>query len=322
MKTRFEIAVEEEFICLLTGTNLRDYYGSPETMIKAQLSARDMMEREFGCGRFVHLYPTLTSYAEASTLGLDVVFPEDGGLPWPKQQKLLETPDDIETLAVRRNNANNLVERTIRFYHAMKEIAGSGYPIGIEKCVEGPVTTAVMLRGQDFFADLREEPEKTHKLLSIVTDASLDIRRQIEEATLQEMTATWIYDDYAGMLSPSQYKEFAIPYYKIIYQKYGRHGRILHSELLSREHLRISKAELDITYYNPASAENLDIEAVKSIMGSYFDWQITPAQMAMPKNELLALTRNILEKEPPAVSIYPYSNTPLENLSAVIEMLN
>lgn len=321
MKNSFEIAVEEEFICKLSGINLHEYYCSPEVMLKAQLCARDIMEREFGCGRFVHLYPTLTSYAEASTLGIDVEFPEGNGLPWPRQQKLLDSLDDIDALAIRRNNENNLVERTIRYYHAMKEIADSSCGITIEKCVEGPVTTAVMLRGQDFFTDIYDEPEKVHMLLSIITEASLDIRKQIEAATGLEMTVTWIYDDYAGMLSPSQYEEFAIPYYKRIYSDYGRFGRILHSELLSPKHLKISKEKLDITYYNPASAENLDIESIKSVMGCNFDWQITPAQLALPQSELLALTNNILEKYPPLISLYPYSNTPLENLSAVIDLL-
>lgn len=321
MKTRFEIAVEEEFVCMLAGVELYDYYSSPVTMIKAQLSAREVMEKRFGCGRFVHLYPTLSSYAEASALGVDVVFPEGDSLPWPKQQLVLETIDDVDSLEIRRNSENNLVEKTIQYYHVMKNFAGGKYDIAIEKCVEGPITTAIMLRGQDFFTDIYDDPGKAHKLLSIITETSLDIRKQIEEATGQEMTSTWIYDDYAGMLSPSLYKEFAIPYYKEIYKNYGRYGRVLHSELLSTEHLQISKAELDITYYNPASAQNLDIESVKQIMGPYFDWQITPEQMAMPKNELIDFVNNILDKQPPIISIYPYSNTPLENLSAVIELL-
>ena len=318
---RYEFAIEEEYACMLSGVALHDFYSSPKTMYQVLRHAKVWLEEKFGAGRFVSFYPMLSSYAEASLLGLDIEFPPGNESPWPKAGHIFESIQDAAAVQMRFGHQNDLVSRTLDFYRQMREMAGSDEEIVIEKCVNGPITTGIMLRGQDLFLDMYDDPEETEKFLAKVTDASIFIREKIEEATGKPMVSTWIYDDFAGMLPPDLYLRYAIPCYRRIYDHFGRFGRILHSEYLHPKHLQIAKKELDITYFNPASAENLTIAQVAEVMGSHFDWQIKPADLLLKEDELSALMDAVLAERPPMISIYPYWGVKEDAIALVLEKI-
>lgn len=315
----FELAIEEEYICKVAKVSLHDYYQDPQTMIEAQHAAAQYLENAFGLGKMVVFSPTLSSYAEASVFGLEILFGENGESPWPARHSVFSSIEQACEAEPWRCG-EDLVTRTLRYYRIMRRLRPQ-LPVRIEKCVGGPITTAVALRGQDFFLDLYDEPEASMAFLEKITDTSMQIREKIESAVGAPMQQTWIFDDYAGMLPPDLYEEFAIPCYRRIYERFGRFGRILHSELLHQEHLRIAKQHLDITYFNPASAQNLTICACREVMGEYFDWQITPQQLAAKPEEAVALLDTVIEQKPPVISLYPYDDTPPETLAACIRRL-
>ena len=315
----FELAIEEEYICKTANVPLQDYYRDPETMIAAQEAAAQYLENAFGLGDMVVFSPTLSSYAEASVFGLKIVFADNGDSPWPAQHSIFSSiGQDCEARPWARGG--DLVTRTLAYYRAMRR-SRPHLPVRIEKCVGGPITTAVALRGQDFFLDLYDEPEACMTFLEKITDTSMQIREKIEKAVGVPMRQTWIFDDYAGMLPPDLYERFAIPCYRRIYERFGRFGRVLHSELLHPEHLRIAKQQLDITYFNPASAQNLTIRACREVMGEYFDWQITPQQLAVDPQQAVAFLDTVIAQKPPVISLYPYDDTPPETLAACIRRL-
>ena len=321
-KARYEFAIEEEYACMLAGVPLHEFYASPKTMYQVLRHAKAWLEEKFGAGRFVSFYPMLSSYAEASLLGLDIEFPSGNRSPWPKRGRIFDSIEEASAVQMRFGHQNDLVSRTLNFYQEMRNIAGSDEEIVIEKCVNGPITTGVMLRGQDLFLDMYDDPEETERFLAKVTDASIFIREKIEEATGTPMLSTWIYDDFAGMLSPDLYLRYAIPCYRRIYERFGRFGRILHSEYLRPQHLRIAKKELDITYFNPASAEKLTIAQIAEVMGGYFDWQIKPADLLLLSEEdLSGLMDAILAEKPPMISIYPYFGVKEETIAFVLEKI-
>ena len=317
----FELAVEEEFICAAAGITLEEYYASPAAMLSAQVKTRDTLQSLYGCGQFVQFYPMLTSYAEASVFGAEVAFGTGNQIPWLLNSPLFGDIDEALGAPLIWGEAQDLVTRTLCYYREMRRMAGSELPICIEKCVSGPVTTAVLLLGEDFFAELLCERHKAVALLAKITEVELEIRHRIQQATGSAMNCTWIFDDYAGMISPALYREAVLPCYMRIYNAYGRFGRVLHSELLSREHLTAAKEVLDISYFNPASAQNITIPEIREVMGPYFDWQIKPADLAMEPDALISLLREVRGQNPPAVSLYPYSDTPPENLALAIDFL-
>jgi len=318
---RFELAIEEEFICATAGITLEQYYASPDTMLDAQIKTRDMLQSVYDCGQFVQFYPMLSSYAEASVFGANVEFGQGDQIPWVSNAPVFRCIEEALEAPLCWGSPGDLVTRTLQFYCKMRKKAGAALPVCIEKCVSGPVTTAVLLLGHDFFADLLCEPERAAALLRKITDVELEIRARIQQATGAVMTSTWIFDDFAGMMNPDMFREFVLPCYERIYTAYGRFGRVLHSELLSREHLRLAKQILDISYFNPASAQNITIAEMRDVMGPYFDWQIKPADLSLPPVELRALMQTVCAQAPPLVSLYPYSNTPPENLALAIEFL-
>ena len=177
----------------------------------------------------------------------------------------------------------------------MKKKVGNRYHITCGG-TEGPITTAVIIRGPAFFVDIYRNPKKVHQLLEIVTEVSLRIREVIEEVTGEDIRRTGIADDFAGYLTPQQYREFAYPYYQLIYKKYGQNGRSLHSELLRREHLKFLSM-LGITHYDPGMNPYLRVRDLREL-GIPFSWNLKTAQdmlMGSPESIRKAFIRAVRE---------------------------
>ncbi len=253
----WSIGIPPEVTTEYVGVKLGDYYRDPEVMLRTQLEARKIFHRLYGLPRR-GIGPSYSAYVEASQLGVEVIFPEDN-VPMVKGPVLGEARD-VYKLRILDPRREGLMARAIKTYEYMKREVGDSIPVGLGG-TEGPVTTAVVVRGQDFFVDIILHPKEMHKLLELVTEVSLLIRRTIEEVTGRKMRSTGIADDFSGLLSPDQYEEFALPYQRRIYEEFGIEGRRLHSELLRREHLRFLPA-LGVTHYDPGCDQYLEVRDI------------------------------------------------------------
>ena len=78
--------------------------------------------------------------------------------------------------------------------------------VGLSAGQEGPVTTAVLLRGSGFFLDCLLDPVRAHRLLSICTDTYIKYTKAVRQATgAPGGGGVGIADDHAGNLSPSMW---------------------------------------------------------------------------------------------------------------------
>ncbi|MCK4417724.1 MAG: hypothetical protein KAV99_06110 [Candidatus Latescibacteria bacterium] len=253
----WSIGIPPEVTTEYVGVKLGEYYRNPELMLKTQLQASEIFHQLYGLPK-KGVGPTYSSYVEASQLGVEVIFPEDN-VPMVKGP-VITSAKDIYRLKILNPLQEGLMAKAIQTYKFMKQQAGDSIPVGLGG-TEGPVTTAVIVRGQDFFVDISLHPKEMHKLLQLVTEASFLIRRTIEKVTGEPIRSTGIADDFSGMLSPDQYQEFAFPYQKQIYEKFGLEGRSLHSELLRREHLKFLP-ELGVTHYDPGCDQYLQVQDI------------------------------------------------------------
>lgn len=267
---KWRIYVPAEVITEYAGVKLREYYTNPEIMLRSQLKVRDIFNKIYGLPDAVTVSPDYGSYVEASMLGLKIIFPEDG-VPWP-EGPILKSIKDVNKLKILNPYKEGLMSRAIQTYYYMKEKVGKRINIELGG-TEGPITTAVLLRGQEFFVDLYLYPKKVHKLLEIVTEVSLMLREVIEKVTGEPIRSTGIADDYSGMLSPDQYIEFAFPYQKEIYNVFGKEERIFHCELLRKEHLKFL-SQLGVTFYDPGGDQYLTIKDIKEEIDIPFSWNI------------------------------------------------
>ena len=229
----WHIAIPPEVETEYCKVKLGDYYKNPEIMLNVQLKSREIFHQIYGLPKG-GVGPTYSSYVEASQFGVEVLFPEDN-MPMVKSPVMKEA-GDVYKLKILDPYKESLMAKAIETYYFMKEKVDDKIPVSLGG-TEGPITTAVIVRGQDFFMDIILHPKEAKKLLDLVTENSLLIRQVIEKVTGEKIESTGIADDFSGLLSPEQYEEFVLPYHKRIYEAYGKKGRSLHSELLRKEHL-------------------------------------------------------------------------------------
>ncbi len=235
----WSIAIPPEVHCEYCGVKMSDYHADPQLMMEVQLEGPRILHEKFGLPLHRSVSPDFTVYAIGSTLGLEVKFLQDHA-PSPKghpikthqQMAELRVPDEFVKAG--------LVPRMLEFYEYMKQHAPEGVTVGFGLGTQGPFTTAVLLRGNDLFLDIHDEPELVHQFLQTVTDNSIRGRELAFEITGTKPGETIGYaDDYGGLLPPDQYIEFDVQYLVQIAEHFGATRRTIHTELLRRPHLKI-----------------------------------------------------------------------------------
>ena len=92
----------------------------------------------------------------------------------------------------------------------------------------GPFTTAANLAGTEkILKSMRKDPEGLHKLLDFAADITIEVGRKFVENQI----GIGLAEPTASLLSPKQFREFVIPYYKKVMDKWkewGSHGAGFH----------------------------------------------------------------------------------------------
>lgn len=92
----------------------------------------------------------------------------------------------------------------------------------------GPFTTAANLAGTEkILKSMRKDPEGLHKLLDFAADITIEVGRKFVENQI----GIGLAEPTASLLSPKQFREFVIPYYKKVMDKWkewSSHGAGFH----------------------------------------------------------------------------------------------
>jgi len=140
---------------------------------------------------------------------------------------------------------------------------------------EGVITSAVLMRGQDLYIDLYEEPEKVHEFLSLLNRSIIRFYQWSNVVNGQPALAdwgAWLADDFAALIPPHLWEEFVVPYWKEYFE--GRTTaprRTLHCEGVVPEQLKYL-SDVGITRYQPSVSERLTLENIRANTDIPFDW--------------------------------------------------
>ncbi len=94
----------------------------------------------------------------------------------------------------------------------------------------GPLTTATHLMGvTEFLLGLKLRPAETHALLRITTRLTREWLEAQAEA-LSEVDGVLVLDDIAGMMSAVDYREFAHPYLKEVFDAFPGALKVFHND--------------------------------------------------------------------------------------------
>ncbi len=143
-------------------------------------------------------------------MGLDYEMVEKRGPLFPKT---IQNIQDIEALVAGEAAAANLIYVYEAIHHTKKGLVGRVPLIGFSGA---PWTLfAYMLEGQGSktFSKAKKflytEPALAHQLLAKITDT---IIAYLEQKIKHGVDLVQIFDSWAGILSPDQYRQFALPY--------------------------------------------------------------------------------------------------------------
>lgn len=250
MKQNYSFRISESLIAENAGIPLKELHFDVDAILKAYEGIKPLAE-ELGVEP---PRPRIAGfgYAHLASLGSPVRFAEDGE---PKVFPMVSTPRDIETLGEPDDYLSAPLIRTrLRIAEAIGNRCGNALTGTIGHLLQGPVTTAVLMMGQDFFLLPYDYPESAHRLLNFCTESALNYAKALNKHFLgiaePSSGPRGIPDDFAGMFPPELFMEFVVPYWRRIYDGMRATKRNLHSELLREEHMPFL-SDAGINYFDP-----------------------------------------------------------------------
>ncbi len=242
------------------------------------------------------------AYNHASALGAEITFKPDS--PEPGISPCIHSPEDIDRLAEPEDYLSaGIVPQRLEALRQLKqrrpdasEFIGHDY--------EGPITTAVLLMGQDFLMLPYDDPDRAHRLLEFCVRSALNYTRVLMEHQHRPTgpAPVGMCDDFAGMFPPKMFAEFVVPYWDKMYAGQQATERFLHSELLRREHLPFLTG-LKIDTFDPSVDEHITPEILRDHCPVPYMLRLWPAWVQQQSaDELVRLYRRMAGFAPTVIS--------------------
>ena len=250
----------ESFMAQLAGVALHDTHFDADAIFKVYDRIRPLAD-ELGVPA---PKPRLAgfAYSHLAALGARIVFAEDGE---PNVEPMIHAPEDIDRLQAPADYlAAPLVQNRLRLAAELGRRNPEALGTFIGHYNEGPLTTAGLLIGPDFFTLLYDDPARAHKLLQFSTKTALQFGRALHRHWFGDAPAKprGLADDFAGMLPPAMFGEFVVPYWNMYYEGQPAGPRSLHSELLREDHLPYLSAA-QIAAFDPGADQYLNPELLR-----------------------------------------------------------
>ena len=148
----------------------------------------------------------------------------------PFAGKILHQPDDIDRLTVPNPETDGLAPFVLnRLVLNRRRIEALGYKIRFA-VARGPLNVASFLMGTtEFLMALRTDPEKVHKLLDIITDYTVRWL-ELQKKTIDTIDGVFILDDIVGFCGEPDFREFAAPSLKRIFDCLDVRVKFFHND--------------------------------------------------------------------------------------------
>jgi hypothetical protein len=259
----------------LTGIPIREFNLNPDACIEAYRKGRPMIRERFGDQ--VGLPGVATppvSYGHADGLGGRLIFPENGEVAVEPVYASLAQGIQALKKPVDFSKAG-MAPFFLDFLQKLKN-AFPGEVVEFGYGLEGPLTTAYEVRGQDFFYDLADDPKLVKEFLHLLTDSILQFHRFICEVQGRPSfspDAAGMADDIAGMVSPNCFSEFVIPFWDQYFRGKTSGKRSAHVENLCPEQLKFLE-EIGLSWFDPGISPKLNPRVITEGCRIPFGWRL------------------------------------------------
>jgi len=285
-----KVEVVVDTVVCLGEVGFAEYYLDPRACFKARETFERKMKDMYGGALEYIVMPRCEcphlSYGHMACLGATLLYPEDGD---PGIRPFADSVEEAIRLARRDvdfSQASAFKER-YAYYEKLKALypgqnmlfTGFGY--------QGPVTSAVLMRGQDFFTDIYENPEAAKELLGLLTESILAFGRfldRVNSITRGKDAGAGVSDDFAAFLPPGLLDEFVVPYWSRIYEFGGKGPRGLHCEGFHRAHLPCLE-KCGVTFFQANISPQLTCQMLAEELDIRFDWLLPPFELPFMDKE-------------------------------------
>lgn len=321
-KIPWTVAVPPEVYAEYCGVTMREYHSDPAAQMEVQLRGPEILHEQYGLPLppVRAVAPDFTTYLTASPFGLEFEVFEDQ-LPAPRGHPVasieaaaaLEVPDDMSRVGY--------YPQALAFYDYMRTHAPQGVQVGFPGGSQAPLTTAVLLRGEGFLTDILDQPDLSHRFLSVLAQTAIRQREFAAEVTGTPVptAAIGFTDDYGGLLGPNLYLDFDVQYMLRIARHFGATNLSLHSELLRRPHLATLQ-EHGFMYIDVGTDPYLTITDCREVLHIDFLVQMkTSEEMLLSTPDAIRRRyREMVAEGAPSMLVELCRGVPAENIRAFI----
>jgi len=206
------------------GISNTDYYSSDELWFKSNLKAAQSFPDVWFMPSFWSEFGMCT---EPSAFGTRMIFCENG---LPHAEKLFKSIEEADSLPQPNVKTDGLLPFIIsRLKHNQKAINEADHQVRFAVS-RGPMNIASFLLGTtEFMLAIAMEPERTHRLLKKITGFICDWLSWQKEC-FPSVEGVMILDDIIGFVGEDEFNEFALPYFKNIFNSIDSKARFLHND--------------------------------------------------------------------------------------------
>jgi uroporphyrinogen decarboxylase len=171
--------------------------------------------------------------SEPSVFGAINSFPEN---EFSHAKKIMHSLEDISRISKPNPRTDGLAPLlTNRLVLNRKKIEEAGHKIYFSVS-RGPLNIATHMIGvTEFLTSMMMEPEKIHHLLKIITEYLVEWH-DFQKEVLPTIDGILVLDDIIGFMGESEFVEFGLPYFKILYDR-NVSVRFLHNDADCRSSL-------------------------------------------------------------------------------------
>lgn len=215
------------------------------------------------------------SYGHIICLGSQAEFPENSE---PNVKPMIANIDDGIEMLKAKKNIDYYEQPLFKHYYELCNYLKEHFPDSNMQFsgmgVQGPLTSAVLMRGQDFIYDMYDELDKVKEFLTLLTDSIVGFRHftnKINNLPVVDSHGCGLYDDFASLVSPDMWPEFVVPYWNQYFEGLTTGNRFAHCENLAPAHLKYLK-DVKLSHFQPSVSNMLTLENVKANTNITFDW--------------------------------------------------
>jgi len=272
------VEIYHDVIPCIGGITEGEFYRDAEKCAKAWKIANETIADYFG----ELLAPRTPScpqiaYGHMVSLGATLCIPDDAE---PNVKPFADSIEDAIAILKEKKGMDFFDNDMARHYIEVNKYLQEQFPeyqiaplAGYGR--QGIITSAELMRGQDFFCDIYDDPDLAHEYLTLMNDSIIAFAKQSNRINgVPEVSphGVGVSDDFASIIPPHMWSEFVIPYWDAFCEAMTTGtSRFVHCENTYPEQLRYLK-DAKVTHYQPSVADRLTIENVRANTDVPFDW--------------------------------------------------